>query len=102
MAITNQPIKTHRSMGSGAALFGFINPTLFPGLALGFFLWMGIQFIFDDHRKSAPIGAGVVATYFLFVGNSEQKAWKNLSRFVKSPVAFIGSTTNDSIIEKSL
>jgi hypothetical protein len=100
MPITNQPIKTHRSMGSGAQMFGIISPTLMPGITSGFLAWMAIQFIVDDHRISGPIGAGIVFTYWLFVGNSEQKAWKNLSRFIRSPRAYIGGKINDSIIEK--
>lgn len=102
MAITNQPIRTHRSMGNGAALFGVVSHTLMPGLALGFALWMVVQWIVMDHRKSAPFGAGVVFTYWLFVGNRQEKAWRNLSRFVPSPVTYVGTNENASIISLNL
>ncbi|MGB8702821.1 MAG: hypothetical protein WCD18_25680, partial [Thermosynechococcaceae cyanobacterium] len=79
MPITNQPIPTNRSMGEGASLFGVFNYTMMPGLALGFLIWTGLQFVFEDHRKSAPVGAAVVFGYWLYVGNSKEKAWRNMS-----------------------
>ena len=82
MPITNQPIATSRSMGEGAALFGLFTQTMMPGLALGFLVWMGLQFVFDNHRISAPFGASVVLGYWMYVGNTKDKAWRNMSRFV--------------------
>ena len=92
MPITNQPIATSRSMGEGAALFGLFTQTMMPGLALGFLVWMGLQFVFDDHRKSAPVGAAVVFGYWMYVGNTKDKAWRNMSRFVPNPQTYVGSS----------
>jgi hypothetical protein len=101
MPITNQPISTQRTLGEGATMFGLFTQTMVPGLALGMMAWISGLALFDgQHRKAAPSGFAVVGGYWLYVGNDRKKAWRNLSGHVPAPVPYIGSSTNQSILER--
>jgi hypothetical protein len=101
MGLTNQPISTQRTLGEGATLFGLFTQTMVPGLALGMMAWIsGLALFEGQHQKAAPIGFAVVGGYWIYVGNDREKAWRNLSRHVPSPVPYIGSATNVSILKR--
>lgn len=100
MPLTNQPISTQRTLGESAAMFGLFTQTMVPGLALGLLAWLSGLFLFDgQHQKAAPTGFAVVIGYWLYVGNDRQKAWRNLTRHVAPPSAYVGSSCNRSILD---
>ena len=102
MPITNAPIKTQKSLGEGAAMFGLFTSEMLPGIVLAVAVHIvGLGLCQGQHQKAAPASIATLGAFWIYVGNDKQKAWRNLSRHISQPSAYIGSTPNKPILKKS-
>jgi hypothetical protein len=91
MPITNQKIKCSATLGESSSWMGLFSTTLRPGIFLGLvatvILSVMVSIARDDlemkwlpNRKYSYIALPIVlSAYWVFVGNTKEKAWKNLS-----------------------
>jgi ABC-type lipoprotein release transport system permease subunit len=101
MAITNAPIKTQKTLGEGAAMFGLFTSEMLPGIVLAVIVHIvGLGLSQGQHQKAAPATVATLGAFWIYVGNDKQKAWRNLSRHISQPSVYIGSTPNKTILKK--
>ena len=100
MPITNAPIKTQKTLGEGAAMFGAFTQEMMPGLVIALLVHaVGLGLFQGQHQKAAPASLASLGAFWIYVGNDKQKAWRNLSRHIKQPSVYIGSTENKVILK---
>ena len=100
MPITNAPIKTQKTLGEGAAMFGAFTQEMMPGLVIALFVHVaGLGLCQGQHQKALPTSLASLGAFWLYVGNDKQKAWRNLSRHVQQPSVYVGSTQNKTILK---
>ena len=101
MPITNSPIRTQKSLGEGAAMFGTFTKEMMPGLILALLVHVvGLGMFQGQHQKALPASLATLGAFWLYVGNDKQKAWRNLSRHIPQPSVYIGSAENKAILKK--
>jgi hypothetical protein len=101
MPITNAPIKTQRTLGEGAAMFGAFTQEMMPGIVLAVAVHIvGLGLCQGQHQKAAPASVATLGAFWIYVGNDKQKAWRNLSRHLKQPSVYIGSTENKALLKQ--
>ena len=100
MALTNAPIRTQKTLGEGAAMFGLFTQEMLPGIVLALTVHVvGLGRFQGQHEKAAPASLATLGAFWIYVGNDKEKAWRNLSRHIKQPLVYIGSTPNKPILK---
>ena len=100
MPITNSPIKTQKTLGEGAAMFGTFTQEMMPGLVLALLVHVaGLGMFQGQHLKALPGSLITLGAFWFYVGNDKEKAWRNLSRHIPQPSLYVGSTENKAILK---
>lgn len=97
--ITNRPIRTQASLGVGAAMFGLVTQSMVPGLMMAVGVHaISLGFVEGNHMKALPFSFTIASVYWLYVGNNKKRAWENITRHVRVPDPYIGSTESRSLM----
>jgi hypothetical protein len=94
-------------------MFGILSTTILPGAIIGLILSCIAIFTLDvlksdfdqkslpDSRSGAILFPVSVLSYWVLVGNTKEKAWKNLTKFCDVPIPVVSYSPARSVISKS-
>jgi hypothetical protein len=106
MPVYNQPIESNRSLGKMKLVAGIFSPTMVPGLILAVII--GSVSMQVTHtlwkRKELGIlpGVSILAAYYFGIGANEEKAWKNITRWIPQKKLYLSSGKNVDIFRKTV
>jgi hypothetical protein len=101
MPVFNRPIQSNNALGQTKSVLGLFSETMVPGLLLAVVVFAFSQKICEKlfNRKEVALipAISVLASFYLAVGNSPDKAWKTITKWTPQRKLHLHSGPNVDI-----